>query len=69
MVYLIGIIGFIIGFFVGQMLLIYILRDSNLSNKDLMEDAALRWKYGSLNWFVSVAFAAGFVWMYKQYIL
>ena len=67
MVYLIGVIGFIVGFFVGQMLLVYSLRDSDLSNKELMEDRALRLKYGIFNWLIAASLSAVFIKMYNYY--
>jgi hypothetical protein len=67
MVYLVGVIGFIAGFFAGQTLLVYLLRDSGISNKELLEDKALRFKYGMMNWLISVLGALMFVWIYKRY--
>ena len=67
MVYLIGVTGFVIGFLAGQTLLIYLLRDSGISNKELLEDKALRFKYGMMNWLVAVLGSFLFVWIYKRY--
>ena len=67
MVYLIGVIGFAAGFFAGQMLLIYLLRDSGVSNEELQKDKGLRFKYGIMNWLVAVLGSVLFVWIYKRY--
>lgn len=67
MVYLIGVTGFAAGFFAGQMLLIYLLRDSGVSNEELQKDKALRFKYGIMNWLVAGLGSVLFVWIYKRY--
>ena len=64
MVYAVGVIGFICGFFAGQMLLAFLLR--NRSNKELTSDSSLK-VYGLLNWLVAAGGAAAFVMIYRQY--
>ncbi len=65
MIYLVGTVGFICGFFLGQLILLRLLRgvdkDELLSNKDI------HWKYGMLNWAVAVLTAACAVWLYNLY--
>lgn len=65
MVYLVGVIGFIGGFIIGQFLLLYLLR--RRSKEDLLNDRFLRWKYGSLNWMLAGVGAYSFVIMYKAW--
>ena len=65
MIYLVGTIGFICGFFLGQLILLRILR--NVSNDDLLENKGLQWKYGMLNWAVAILTAASAVWLYNHY--
>lgn len=51
MVYGVGIIGFVLGFIVGQWLLLKLLKD--VPKKDLVEDKTIRWKYGVFNWMIA----------------
>lgn len=54
--YLVAIIGFILGFLGGQSLLLRMLKD--YSNKEILENPSLRWKFGTLNWIL--AFVGGY---------
>jgi hypothetical protein len=65
MVYVFGIIGFVGGFILGQMILYFLLR--HRSREDLMKDRSLKWTYGLLNWGFAVLGAWSFVVMYNQY--
>lgn len=65
MVYLVGTLGFISGFMLGQLILLRLLR--GYSNDELMSDKSLRWKYGLLNWLVALLSAASAVWLYDRY--
>lgn len=65
MIYLVGTIGFICGFFLGQTILLKILR--NVSNEELLDNKSLQWKYGMLNWLIAVLTAASAVWLYNMY--
>ena len=67
MVIIIGTIGFICGFFLGQIILLAMLKD--VSKERLVNDKALRWKYGSLNWLIAVTTAASAVWLYNEFML
>ena len=58
MIYAIGTIGFICGFFLGQVLLLHFLR--NVPKEELIENKSLHWKYGMLNWAVAILTAALF---------
>lgn len=53
MIYLVGIIGFVIGFLAGQYFLLKLLKD--YSNKEILENPSLRWKFGTLNWLIAFA--------------
>lgn len=53
MVYIMGIIGFIGGFVIGQMLLSFLLRHK--TKEELLHDKSLQWKYGIINWFLAAA--------------
>ncbi|MBI2233931.1 MAG: hypothetical protein HYU57_02850 [Micavibrio aeruginosavorus] len=66
MVYLAGIVGFIGGFCLGQMVLMFLLRHK--SNADLKQDKSLR-IYGLLNWLVALLGAMATVWLYKFWFL
>ena len=65
MVYIIGVIGFISGFMLGQMLLLRLLK--NVSNEELMENRSLRWKYGVLNWAIAILTSVSAVHLFKMW--
>ena len=65
MVYIIGIIGFIGGFIVGQALLLYLLKDRPM--EELVNNRLVKWTYGLLNWVVAGIGAYSFVFLYQQY--
>lgn len=69
MVYLSAIAGFICGFFAGQAFLSVILR--GYSRQEILEkmkgDRGWKFKYGLLNWAVSLAGAFLFVYIYRHY--
>lgn len=65
MIYVIGTIGFISGFFLGQLLLLRILR--NVPKDELLENKSLHWKYGLLNWLIAILTAASAVWLYNHH--
>jgi putative copper export protein len=65
MVYVAGIIGFIGGFFLGQLLLLRLLK--NRSNEELMTNRWLRLQYGIMNWTIAAASAYCMVEMYGLY--
>ncbi len=52
MVYIAGIAGFIFGFFIGLMLLSFLLRDTK--KEDLLNNPYIKWKYGILNWIIAI---------------
>jgi len=64
MVYVVGIIGFIGGFVLGQMVLYFMLRHK--SRDDLLKDKSLRW-YGLLCWVIAALSAYSMVEMYLLY--
>lgn len=64
MIYTVGTIGFICGFFLGQIILLRLLRD--VPRHELLENKGLRWKYGLLNWLVALITAASAVWLYTR---
>lgn len=65
MVYVVGFIGFIFGFILGQLVLLHLLRER--SRRDLVMDKSLRWTYGILNWIIAGLSSYSFVFMYNQY--
>ena len=67
MVYVVGFIGLIFGFGMGQALLFFLLRD--VPKEDLLEDETIKYKYGLLNWIVAVFGAYLAVSIYNRYFL
>ena len=65
MVYVVGVIGFIGGFIVGQMVLHFFLR--NKSREELLHDKSLKWKYGLINWGLAILGCYSFISMYQYY--
>jgi len=66
MVYVVGIIGFILGFIAGQALLLVLLKD--LPKKDMLHNKNIHWKYGLLNWGIAVTGSCCFVFFYQMYL-
>ena len=52
MIYIAGLIGFILGFVLGLMLLSFLLR--NVSKEDILNDPYIKWKYGIINWLLAI---------------
>jgi ABC-type antimicrobial peptide transport system permease subunit len=67
MVYVIGIIGFIAGFALGQMILYFLLRHK--SRDELLTDSSLKWQYGLLNWAVAGLCSYAAVYLYGEYLM
>lgn len=65
MIVVIGIIGALGGFIMGQMILYFALRHK--SNEALLHDTSLRLKFGLLNWACAVLGAYAFIEMYQYY--
>lgn len=65
MVYVFGIVGFISGFILGQLVLAYLLRER--SKEDLLNDATIRWTYGMLNWLIAGVTSYSAVMLYHTY--
>lgn len=65
MIYVVGVIGFISGFFLGQIILLRLLKD--VSTEDLLEDPALRWKYGTINWAIAVLGCVSAIHLFKMW--
>lgn len=64
MVYVVGIVGFIGGFYAGQLILLFLLRHKTA--EQLTTDPTLK-IYGLLNWVVAVLGAVAFVAIYRNY--
>lgn len=65
MVYIMGILGFLGGFAAGLMVVSFFLRGR--SPEQILNDKALKWKYGLLCWVIAGIGAYAFVEMYKLY--
>lgn len=65
MVYGVGIIGFIVGFFTGQWMLLYMLKGR--SNEEILNNKALKWQYGLMNWAMAALGAYIFSGLYRFY--
>jgi len=67
MVYVVGIIGFIGGFMIGQMVLYFLLRYK--SKEDLLHDKFLKWQFGILNWLIAILGSYSSIQMYNYYFI
>ncbi|MAM34509.1 MAG: hypothetical protein CMH28_05495 [Micavibrio sp.] len=65
MVYVIGIIGFILGFFLGQYFLLKLLKGK--TKEDLLYNRKIKWIYGPMNWAVAILTCYIFVKSYHLY--
>lgn len=65
MVYIVGLIGFVLGFIGGLGILHFMLR--NVSSEELLEDKYLKVKYGLLNWGMAIGGAYYAVYIYNSY--
>lgn len=65
MVYLVGVIGFISGFVLGQYILMGLLKDK--SNEELLNNTRLKIVYGSLNWAVAIIVCFTMIRLYQFY--
>lgn len=63
MVWVVGILGFIVGFMASLAILRVLLKDK--SNEELLNDRALRWTYGLLVWLLAAIASYGFVASYQ----
>ncbi len=66
MIYGIGLIGFLAGFVLGQMILMMILKEKN--RDELLENKALHWKYGTLNWLIALLSMASALFVYVRWV-
>lgn len=67
MIYLMGILGFVGGFILGQMVLYFLLRHK--TKEELLNDKSLKWTYGLINWAFAGLGSYGLIVLYKQYFL
>jgi hypothetical protein len=65
MIYVVGFIGLIGGFAIGQMVLYFLLR--GVSSEDLLNDPYIKWKYGGLNWVIAIATCYVMIRMYEYH--
>lgn len=65
MIYIMGTFGLILGFFIGQMVLYFLLR--NVPKDDLLNDRYIKWKYGLLCWIIAILGSYVFSNMYAYY--
>lgn len=67
MIYIVFFTGLICGFFLGQMILLRLLR--GVSNEELLNNKGLQWRYGLLNWLIAIFTAASALWLYEFHFL
>lgn len=65
MSWVVGILGFIGGFVLGQYILMRMLKDR--SREELIRDKSLHWRYGLLNWAVAAAASYAALSVFKMY--
>lgn len=66
MIYVYGILGFVIGFAFGQMLLSFLLR--GVSKEDMLNDKHIQLKYGLMNWGLAILSCYGAIELYQRYL-
>lgn len=66
MIYGIGILGFVVGFLTGQMILLRLLRHK--TKDELLSDKHLWWRYGILNWAIAILSCYSAVWLYIRFV-
>ncbi len=66
MIYVYGIIGFTLGFSVGQVLLFHILR--GVSKEEMLNNKSIQLKYGLLNWLIALLCGYGGIVLYQSYL-
>lgn len=66
MSYIAGLLGFALGFFLGQALLAYLLR--HRGRDELLNDAALRRRYGTLNWLIALTVMAAVLAGWRRWV-
>lgn len=64
MVYLFGIIGFVLGFSAGLIIINLFLK--NYTGRQLRQDKSLRWTYGLAVWIFAGLGAWGGVWLFER---
>ncbi len=64
MVYLFGVIGFVLGFAGGMFVINLFLR--TYSSSELLKDRSLRWTYGVAVWIFAALGTVGGVWLYNR---
>ena len=62
MVYVVGLLGFILGFGLGMHLIASKLKEK--SKEELLTDKSLWWAYGTLNWLLALAGCWAAVYLY-----
>ncbi len=65
MVYIVGFTGLVLGFFAGQLLLLFLLRQR--SNREILSDKSIKWTYGLLNWILAGIGAYSAIMLYNIY--
>ena len=63
MVYVIGIVGFLLGFGLGMYIISLKLKDK--SKEELLQDKALWWAYGTLNWIIALVCCWAAIYLYN----
>lgn len=67
MIYVAGFFGFIGGFALGMLVLMFLLK--NVSKEDLLNDPYIKWKYGVLNWVIAGLGTYSAINMYERFFL
>ena len=65
MIYIVGVIGFLSGFALGQFILAGMLKDK--SNEELLKDSKLKFIYGTLNWIIAFVVCFTTIRLYQFY--
>ncbi len=67
MIYLYGVIGFILGFAAGLCVINLFLR--HYSSRELLKDRSLRWTYGLAVWLFAALGVWGGIWLHNRSVI
>ncbi len=65
MIWVVGILGLIAGFALGQVILLRLLKDK--TRQELLTNKSLHWQYGLLNWLIAAITSYASITAFRMY--